>query len=64
MSLSCLPSLLVLASAAEGRYCILPNAPHTEDTVVCQDTVDYCGLIPEKGCLYKIGFLFAQAFYY
>lgn len=59
-ALSCWPSVLALAcvlalaSVAEGGYCFLPNISHTKHTIVCQDIVDYHGLIPEKGCLHKI----------
>lgn len=53
-ALSCLPSVPVLASVAEGHYRFLPNTSHTKHTIVCQDTVHYYGLIPEKRCLHKI----------
>lgn len=65
--LSCLLSVLVLASVAEGGYCFVSNTPHTKHTIVCQDTADYYGSIPGKGvCIKKLseGFLFAQMFYY
>ena len=49
-----LPSVLGVASAAEGGCCCLPNTPHIKHTVVCQGTVDCHGLIPEKGSLHKM----------
>lgn len=52
--LSCLPAVLAIASVSKGGYCSLPNTPHTKHTVIYQDIVDYCELVPEKESLNEI----------